>query len=180
MRRLGLTFALLAVAAASPLSAQVRTTSLGISGGLSMPTGDALDAAEMGYNITGSLYIRPARFANLGFRGDIAWDKFSVENSDGSTIRSLGFVFNGQYSLPVGSSVTPYLLAGIGWYSTEVIAVAGSVERKGSDSNLGYDVGAGLAFNLSGFSTFLEARYVNIMADPNSYSFAPITFGIRF
>lgn len=181
MRRLALTCAVVAAAAmASPLSAQVRTTSFGLSGGLSLPMGELADGAETGYNVTGSLYIRPARFANLGFRGDIAWDRFGIQDAEDSSIRSLGFVFNGIYNLPVGSAVQPYLMAGIGFYSTKSSTTVGAAQFSASDSNLGYDVGAGLAFQLSGFSTFLEAKYVNVMTEPDGTSYAPITFGIRF
>jgi opacity protein-like surface antigen len=183
MRRLALTFALTAVAFASPLSAQVRTTSFGLSGGLSLPMGDLADGAETGFNVTGSLYIRPARFANLGFRGDIAYDRFGLKAFEDSNIRSMGFVFNGQYNVPVSSSsVTPYVLLGIGFYSTKTTRAVGNTSISSSDSNLGYDGGAGISFQLSGFSTFLEAKYVHVMTEGENrgVNFAPITFGIRF
>lgn len=182
MRRLAMTCALVAVAAVtSPIEAQVRTTSFGVSGGLSLPLSGALETAETGYNITGSLYIRPARYANLGFRGDLAWDKFSIESPAGSSVRVLGFVFSGLYNIPLSaSSVRPYVLAGAGFYSTKATVVTGPTDVSASDSNLGYNLGGGIAFQLSGFSTFLEAKWVNVMTEPNGTSFAPLTFGIRF
>ena len=180
MRRLALC-ALAATVLSSPLSAQVRTTSFGIAAGASLPMGDIADGTEMGFNVTGSLYIRPARFANLGFRGDIAFDQFSLKNVDDSSIRSLGFVFNGLYNIPVSaSSVRPYALLGIGFFSTKTSVSNGATTISASDSNLGYQAGAGLSFQLSGFSTFLEAKYVNVMTEPNSTAFLPITFGVRF
>jgi hypothetical protein len=40
--------------------------------------------------------------------------------------------------------------------------------------------GAGLAFQLSGFSTFVEGRLVNVFSDNTSIRYVPITFGVRF
>jgi hypothetical protein len=175
--------ALAAAALSSPLSAQVRTTSFGIAAGASLPMGDIADGAETGFNVTGSLYIRPARFANLGFRGDIALDQFGLKNIDDSSIRSLGFVLNGMYNIPVSaSSVRPYGLLGVGFFSTKTSIATGSTTISASDSNLGYQAGAGLSFQLSGFATFLEAKYVKVMTegDNNSTAFVPLTFGVRF
>jgi hypothetical protein len=180
MRRLALC-ALAAAALTSPLSAQVRTTSFGIAGGASLPMGDISEGAETGFNVTGSLYIRPARFANLGFRGDIALDQFGLKNIEDGSIRSLGFVFNGIYNIPVSaSSVRPYGLLGIGFFSTKTSVASGATTISASDSNLGYQAGAGMSFQLSGFATFLEAKYVNVMTEPNSTAFVPLTFGVRF
>ncbi len=179
MRSVAFVLAMAAAVLTSPLSAQVRTTSFGVSGGLTMPLSGVAENAETGYNVTGSLYLRPARYANLGFRADVSLDRFGFEGSDDASLRSFGVALSGQYYVPTSSSVTPYLLAGVGLYSLKTTVVLGSTSVSASDSNLGYNLGAGLSFQLSGFSTFLEAKWVNVMSEPKGSSFAPITFGIR-
>lgn len=76
--------------------------------------------------------------------------------------------------------VKPYVLGGLGLYNGKTTADFGSAEISGSDTNLGLQAGAGVAFQLSGFSTFAEARLVNIFSDGNSSRFVPIVFGVRF
>ena len=68
----------------------------------------------------------------------------------------------------------PSLVGGLGVYSGKT---SGS---DGSSTDVGLQVGAGLTFKLSGFSTFLEAKYVNVFSDPNSTGYLPITFGVKF
>ena len=68
----------------------------------------------------------------------------------------------------------PYALGGLGLFNTR------NPETDQSDTNLGLQVGGGLTFQLSGFSTFAEARFVNVFSDGRSSRYVPITFGVRF
>lgn len=165
---------------ATPLSAQVRTTSFGISAGVSSPSSGLLKTAKTGYNMSGHLYVQPARFDNLGFRGDVSVSKFSVDASDDVDIRVVGFVLNALYNIPTSGSLTPYLVGGLGHYNIKVSRVNGPVTQSASDANLGYGVGAGVNFQLGALSAFAEARWVNIMSEPDGTAFAPISFGLRF
>jgi len=68
----------------------------------------------------------------------------------------------------------------VGLVSAEVTARTGSARRSESDTNLGIQLGGGLTFQLSGFSTFLEAKYVNAFTEGDNATWIPITFGVRF
>ncbi len=168
----------------SPLSAQVRTTSFGVSAGVSSPSSGYLVNAKTGYNMAGHLYIQPARFDNLSFRGDLSVSNFDNDMPAGSGVRVdlrvVGFALNGLYSIPTSGSLTPYLVGGLGHYNIKISRVEGSVTRPASDANLGYGVGAGVNFQLGALSAFAEARWVNIMSEPDGTAFAPISFGLRF
>ena len=82
---------------------------------------------------------------------------------------------NALVDLTPGESVTPYLLGGLGAFNTKSSDVANS-----SSTNFGVQAGAGLNFQLSGFSTFVEAKYVNVFTADNATGYVPITFGFRF
>lgn len=167
-----------ALAAPAVLAAQnaARPVSVGISGGLSLPTGDFADGLSSGYSVAGHLYLSPAAMRSLRFRGDVSYDRWDIENTSAS-VRSLGVIANALFDISTSSTSTvkPYLLGGLGLFNSKA-----SGDNSESDSNLGAQLGGGLNFQLSGFSTFLEAKYVNVFADGNNVNWIPITFGVRF
>jgi opacity protein-like surface antigen len=164
------------------LSAQAtadRPVSIGVSGGLSLPMGDLGDGVDAGYNLTGHLYFKPASFTAVRLRADVSWDSWKYKDNgvvDLGSLRTLGVSGNVIYDFPTsGTSVMrPYLLGGLGFYNSK--ASEGGSE---SSSDMGIQAGIGLSFNLSGFSTFAEAKYVNVFSD-GSANWIPITFGFRF
>ena len=68
----------------------------------------------------------------------------------------------------------PYLIGGVGYYGQKP-----DVSGAKSVNDLGLNGGIGAAFQLSGFTTFVEARYHHIMSDVTT-QFIPVTFGISF
>lgn len=157
-----------------------RSFSLGVSGGLAMPIGDMGDSFDSGFDVTGHIYLRPAALKSIGLRGDVGFDKFSAKDVSDVTFRSLSFVANAIVDLSSSSSAKPYLLGGVGLYNGKAEVKSSFGSGSSSDSNLGIQAGGGLQFQLSGFSTFLEARYVNVFSDGSSTQWIPITFGVKF
>jgi len=173
---------------ALPLSMQAqdaKTVSFGASGGLSLPMGDLSDGAEAGYSVAGHIFLKPNASKALGFRGDVAYDSWGAKGlagqlADGS-LSSLAFAANVMFALGgEGAAMKPYLIGGGGMYrskaSFSVLGFSGSA----TSTDPGIQAGAGFDFKLSGFSTFLEAKFVNIFSDGNSTTYVPITFGVRF
>jgi hypothetical protein len=78
------------------------------------------------------------------------------------------------YTLPVASTVRPYAIGGIGAYKF------GASNGGSGDTNFGFNLGGGITIPLSGFNTFIEARYTRVSGDGGSTSYVPITFGIMF
>ncbi len=149
---------------------------LGIAGGLSLPTSDLSDIADMGFNGTVTVGMTPALIP-LGIRIDGAINQFAIKDNlgDGS-VRFLSVTGNLVYKIP-GATVSPYLIGGAGLYNAKVeLAPFGS----GSENKFGWNVGAGINMPLSGFSTFIEARYNQVQTEDQPLSFIPITFGILF
>ncbi|BAH37192.1 MAG TPA: hypothetical protein DGD08_00195 [Gemmatimonas aurantiaca] len=181
LRMLGLAAAIAAPAALSAQASTDKPVSFGLSGGLSLPMGDLGDATESGFTGAGHIFLKPASMKSLGFRGDVSFDRWSAKATDDVNLQSIGFVANALYSVNSASMVKPYLLGGVGMYNSKATIDLGSTGGSTpSSTDLGIQVGGGLRFQLSGFSTFLEAKYVNVFTDGSSTNWLPITFGVRF
>jgi opacity protein-like surface antigen len=161
---------------------ETRPFSFGVSGGLSLPMGDLGDGYDSGYNITGHVMFRPATFTNLSFRGDVNFDRFGSKTLDDVSTRFLGGSANAVYAFPQTTPgvIRPYVLGGVGMQNGKTSISGTGSSGQASSTDLHVQGGAGVNFQLSGFTTFVEAKYVNVFGDPNSASYIPITFGFRF
>lgn len=169
---------------ASAMAQSTALVAFGGSGGASFPTGRLGDGGKAGYSLAGHLYLRPSALRNLQFRGDVSFDRWDLTGETEGVdeeARVLGFVANALYEFPAanGSRVRPYLIGGVGAYRQKVSATFGSLSADTEETNVGVQVGGGVSFALSGFTTFLEAKYLTAYSS-ESWSWVPITFGIRF
>jgi hypothetical protein len=96
------------------------------------------------------------------------------EAGDPPAIKIWAGTANLVYHLP-GTGMTPYLIGGAGYYG-----VNRDVPGFKSENKLGLNGGIGAAFPLSGFNTFVEARFHHVFTEGNSAQFIPVTFGITF
>ena len=174
------------VASASVAQAQnMSPVKFGVSAGVSIPSGDVADnvsfsdVVSTGYNVTGHLGFM-APMVPLGLRADVSWNKFGEKDNSGIDLSILSGTLNGIFNLSAGMPASPYILAGVGVYRSKA-------DCSGCDSNndFGLNGGLGMKFNLSGFSTFAEARYHYIMSEDKdtgaqNTKFIPISFGIMF
>ncbi len=171
MRRLPLraaTVALAAVALAGPAPASAQLHLL-MEGGLSTPVGSFAKVAGSGYLGRLGIELDLPRLP-VAFRGEGEVDHYSSSTSTGH-VMIVGGSASVVLSLP-DIGVSPYVLAGIGEYSTEITDVTGS-----SSIGAGYHVGVGLHLGRSGF---LEVRYVYAKGTNDySTSYFPITVGLR-
>lgn len=187
------------VALPATLSAQQsRPVSIGVSGGVSLPMGDLSDGFSPGFNVGGHVAIKPASWSNLSLRIDGTYDRFSSKDEVeilglSSNLSNIGITGNLVFAFPQSSPavVRPYVLGGAGAYISKVTVESNGTSLSGSsgnETNVGIQGGVGIMFNLSGFTTFLEAKFVNVFSnsDDNSSNSAssarwiPITFGVRF
>lgn len=161
---------------AAAQSAATRPLTLGLSGGLSIPSGDFADGLESGFNVTAHVNFRPAMWTSARFRGDVSFDRWDVEASD-ITTRSIGVTGNIVYDFPVPSTamIRPYVLGGAGVFNGKASAPLAE-----STTDVGVQAGGGLSFLLAGFSTFAELKLVNVFSEGTSTRWIPLTFGVRF
>jgi hypothetical protein len=172
--------ALLLFVSASTADAQFASPiRFNVHAGAVLPIGDLADddpitggGAELGFRIGAGLELRPA-FSPVGLRFDGAFDRMGIEDTD------LSWTF---WSITANAVVSPmasplYFIGGLGFYSVDITGE--DVDFEG-ESDLGFNLGAGLSLPLTGFSTFIEARWHNINTEGDNISYIPIVFGIRF
>jgi len=160
-----------------PVEARAQNpVQLGIAGGVSLPTSNLSDFANTGFNGTVTLGMTPAMIP-LGIRIDGAINQFELKDGFGDgNARFLSVTGNLVYKIP-GATVSPYLIGGAGLYNAKVDVPLFDGE---SENKFGWNVGGGINMPLSGFSTFIEARYNQVQTDGEALKFIPITFGILF
>ena len=188
MRRISLAVAALAALALSATTSSAQSAkaiSLGISGGAAIPVGDFGEDYTTGYNGTVSLMFRSIG-SPIGLRVDGMYNKMSVKDDRVISLPGLGAVdaavvtsanANLVYNLP-GTGITPYLIGGAGIYGLKLDV--DNADDPESESKLGLNGGIGASFPLSGFNTFIEARFHHIFTDVSATQFVPVTFGISF
>lgn len=168
--------ALVATLIAVPASAQ---TSFMISAGAAVPIGSTADAYNVGYNATVGIGIKPP-LAPLGLRIEGMINGLDVKNATLSGFKAQRIVA-GIANVTISGAGMPlpmgYLIGGVGMYNQRPTGI--SAGFSGSDeTDVGFNAGAGINFPLTGFSTFLEARFHYI--SDSKQKFVPITFGLKF
>jgi hypothetical protein len=165
LSRIALVFGALLVAAPT-LHAQA---SFSIAAGASVPTGDAAEVVKMGYNATVGVGFKPP-LAPIGVRVEGMFNSFEFDGPEASQ-RVMALTGNGTYT------ILPqlYAIGGVGMYNSKA-----SVDGAESSTDFGFNIGAGLNIPLTGFGTYVEARYHHIPVEGGSFTFLPITFGIKF
>ncbi|MBA2708607.1 MAG: outer membrane beta-barrel protein [Gemmatimonadaceae bacterium] len=172
---LALAVAATALSASTSLAQSARPVSLGISAGAAIPAGDFGNDMTTGFNGTVSLGFT-SYGSPIGIRVDGMYNKFSAKDDFPGVpdTRIIGANANLVYSLP-GTGIRPYLIGGGGIYGLKA-------EDTGIDqeTDFGVNGGIGASFPLSGFNTFIEARFHHVFTENFSTQFIPVTFGISF
>ena len=165
--------------APSALSAQL-STSLVVAGGVAIPLSDLGTRVDAGYNVAAGLNFG-APLIPIGVRLEGAYDSFNykgtVASGSSSSRRAISGTLNAILALgPTGAS--PYLIAGVGMYNVDGVGLT-----NGTKTVAGVNGGAGIRFPLGLISTFVEARYHQVLGNPTDNTdlkFVPITFGVSF
>jgi opacity protein-like surface antigen len=168
----------LPLATRAQVSTAAKPVEFGFAAGASLPVSDLSDATNTGFNVTGTVGFHP-QMIPLGVRVDVAYNRFGIKNNSAGITGDFHFTSvtgNLEYSIP-SEAVSPYLIGGAGVYNA-----SGSINGSsgGSSNKFGWNLGGGIKMPLSGFDTFLEARYNQIQGNGGSVKFIPITFGVMF
>jgi opacity protein-like surface antigen len=153
----------------------VKPVQFGISGGAALPTSDLSDISNTGWNANGHLSFNPVMIP-VGIRIDGGYSRFGFKEGVEGDIHFGNVTGNLVYKIPA-APVSPYLLGGGGWYR-----VGASVPGffSGSENKFGWNIGGGINLPLSGFDTFIEAKYTQIQTEDTPVKYIPITFGVMF
>jgi hypothetical protein len=185
-RKLLTALAVALLAAPAALSAQIHT-GLSIAAGLAVPSGDLAKDVNSGYNLAAGLNIGvPLLPAGLRLEG--AFNRFEGKNLPNGTSAHADII-SGTANATFGLGL-PYIIGGLGYYSTKVSASNGTMTATSDRANaFGLNGGVGLRFPLGVISTFAEIRYHKMMggdnantvnSPPANSAYIPITFGINF
>jgi hypothetical protein len=153
-----------------------KSVQFGIAAGAAIPVSDLSNGVNTGFNVTGILGFQPTMIP-LGVRVDAAYNHFSAKGGGGNA-HFTSVTGNLVYKMP-SPSFSPYLIGGAGWYQAAVTVTGfGTL----SENHFGWNAGGGISMPLSGFETFLEARYnqVQMSSGVPSQKFIPIVFGVMF
>src|ERR1700682_3119510 len=152
-----------------------KSVQFGVAAGAAIPVSDLSNSFNTGFNGTAILAFQPTLIP-LGVRIDGAYNQFGAKGG-GANAHFTSVTGNLVYKMP-STSFSPYLIAGAGWYQTAVSFSGTTV----SENHFGWNAGGGITMALSGFETFIEARYNQVqMSNGNpTLKFIPITFGVMF
>lgn len=182
MKRILSALVALAAFALAPSISTAQSTkpvSLGISAGAAIPVSDLGNDYSTGYNGTVSLGFN-SYGSPIGFRIDGMYNKLAAQdlvNLPDITIMSANA--NVVYALP-GVGIRPYLIGGAGVYGLKSDVNSNFNGSSNTITKLGLNGGVGASFPLSGFNTFVEARFHYVFTDVVATQFIPVTFGISF
>lgn len=188
---LGLTLS----AAAAPISAQAIVSSpvrFGIMGGATIPLSDLKDEAKTGWN-AGALVTIGVPLVPVSFRIDGQWHQMNGKIAPDGVSRFPDFriidgTANVVYTFGAALPTKFYVIGGIGAYNERARDPVADVSA--SSTKFGLNAGVGFKFQLTGFATFIEARYHNVIhgsvigdassSNAKSLQFLPISVGITF
>jgi opacity protein-like surface antigen len=173
------------LAAHAPLGAQMLTSPFrfGITGGATVPLGNLSDNANTGWNAGGLLDVG-LPFFPISFRLDVTWQQLGTKAiGDGSELKNrvIAGTANVLYTFNPMAPTKFYLIGGLGGYGVrnEFVPPVGS-RLTNSETKFGINAGAGFRFQLTGFSTFIEARWHDVFTTGPSSQFVPISVGVTF
>lgn len=174
----GMALVALPFAARAQVSSVTKPFQFGIAAGAALPMSDLKDATDLGFNVTGTVGFHP-QLIPLGIRVDVAYNSFNIKSSFNvnGNVHFTSVTGNLVWSIP-SEAVSPYFIGGAGLYNV-------GVDLPGfgdSNNRFGFNIGGGIKMPLSGFDTFLEARYNQVSGSNGgpSLKFIPITFGLMF
>ena len=180
--------ALLIAATAQAQNADAgRPFKLGGALGATLPLGDFGDAADVGFHFGGLIEYKPAAFPTT-LRGEITYHRLGIK---GDVFDEIGDVdgnwsmltFIGNAVFPFGdpaSTARPYGIGGLGLYRLKASGDIDGFDISDTQTKFGLNVGGGFTFNLSGFETFVEARFHSVFTEDSNTNFIPLSFGFKF
>ena len=151
-----------------------KEVQFGVAAGATFPLSDLKNGVNTGFNGTAIIGFSP-KMIPLGVRIDGAYNQMGAKGGGGNA-HFTSVTGNLVYKMP-STTFSPYIIGGAGWYNTAVTVTGlGTL----SENDFGWNIGGGISMPLSGFDTFIEARYNQVQASGSSVKFIPITFGVMF
>jgi len=169
--------ALASMVAALAAVPQVHAQSVNynIAAGLSLANGDFGDRNDAGYALIVGLGFTQ-RASPFSARAEGIYTEYNSKFRDSDNSHAGGITANAVYDFKSSPNapITLYGIGGVGFYSVKEESVFGN----DSETGVGWNLGGGFRFPLTGFSAYVEVRYHSVSSA--NASFTPIVFGLRF
>ncbi len=169
----------------------MRPFSIGVNGGVSIPTGTLSDYTNAGFVFNTRLEVRPW-LVPVGLQLEGGWNQWGMKQSfvddvnegvdgalDGAHARVLSLSANVVYEVP-SVVVKPYVLGGLGMYRVSGVAESGDASLSVTEKKLGFGLGGGVRFVLGPLDATAEVRYHRVKFQDETIAYIPLTIGIRF
>lgn len=158
----------------APAAAAQSPMSLGLGGGMTLPTGELETRLQRGYHGLATLRLG-VPLVPVHLRADASYGLLSDRSGAGNDLMVAAVTGNVGYDVvPLGLAAV-YVVGGGGYYWTEAEAVG---ERRAG--NVGWNAGAGFRVSLGALRLFAEARYHTVKLEAGDAHFIPVTVGIFF
>jgi hypothetical protein len=170
---------LVCIVVGAPTLLAQRPITLGVAGGVSVPTGDLSDGVQTGWHALGTLAVSTPK-QPLGLRIDGAYHQFDFANDgpirvDAGAQTIVSGTANVTYRLPTPNSpLAPYVITGLGAYRTAC------TEESVCDAKtrFGWNAGLGTKWYFRRVTGFLEARFHRTTRAGDGVPWVPVTFGV--
>jgi hypothetical protein len=176
----GLVVSAVMALAAGDAAAQTPV-SFGVGGGVTIPTGSSSDAFGTGWHGMALVRFKPAA-SPVGFQIDGMYQRLGTEDpAPEGNLQVINGTANVVFSFPVSEETRfrPYLIGGLGYYNSKIKFDVGPDSE--SESDFGFNAGAGFDVGFGGGTFFVEGRFHNVfVSEADDFKFIPITAGIRF
>jgi opacity protein-like surface antigen len=159
-----------------------RPWQFGLVGGMTVPLGNLSQQSTTGWH-AGALINLGVPLVPLGARIEATWYQMGTKSfGDGNSAKAriIAGTFDVTYTLATVPIVKPYLIGGVGAYNVKFDDTRFTTIGSNSQTRFGINAGAGLRVQLTGFSTFVEARWHDIFLTGQSRQMLPISVGISF
>jgi len=185
-----LLFAATAQAQGTSGSSSGRPFKLGGALGATVPLGDFGDNAKLGFHLGGLIEYKPQTFP-VNLRGEITYHRNALKEGFFNSVPGVGDIngtvsminFIGNGVIPFGdkaSNTRPYAIGGVGIYRMKFSGDVAGFDLSDTQTKFGINVGGGVTFDLSGFETFIEARFHSVFTQGSNANFIPLSFGFKF
>jgi hypothetical protein len=170
------------VAVGSAATAVAQTpVSFGIGGGITIPAGSTSDALKTGWHGIALVRFKPAA-SPVGFQIDGQYQRLSFDEAlpDGH-VQVINGTANAVFSFPVSEETRfrPYIIGGLGIYNSKAKFDVGDDGE--SETDFGFNAGAGFDISFGGGTFFAEGRFHNVfVSDVDDTKLIPISVGVRF
>jgi opacity protein-like surface antigen len=146
---------------------------LGLQAGATIPVGSYASDKHNGYHLGLLVDVKsPAPLVGFRFEGAYHELKYSGNSTRAQIWTAAADL---QLKVPTSTPIMPYVIGGVGIYSSHRNLFLST----GYSTNPGVNLGGGLRFELGGAGMFIEARYHRSTGD-NGIRFVPITVGVLF